>query len=240
MDEKVFLKTENDGLWQNNPHLAFGILLFISIILFFLIFIICSFFFSSGVVIFILTIIFFACCGIIPAKINNDKNISKSIGFIKRNNNWYAIKLMYDQSEAGNILNMPSGSVAQTASVSHNYKVASNIQKNEKKIKDERNDKTVYIKVLDEVLKTFEDDKFSKPIYSEIDKKLDSSLNGYSFNEIYTINGTLCGYIILKNLSVEKVDKKYITLSFDDERGNRSSVKFRNVYKGLVEEINNN
>ena len=98
----------------------------------------------------------------------------------------------------------------------------------------------MYIKVLDEVLKTLEDDKFSKPIYSEIDKKLDSSLNGYSFNEIYTINGTLCGYIILKNLSVEKVDKKYITLSFDDERGNRSSVKFRNVYKGLVEEINNN
>ena len=50
-----------------------------------------------------------------------------------------------------------------------------------------------------------------RTIYN-IDKKIDKSLNGYAFHEIYTMNNKICGYINLKNLKVEKVEKNMILL----------------------------
>lgn len=233
MKDKVFIKSEDEGIWQNNPYMIYVVYLVISILIFFiLLFTLNPFLLIIGIIVIVIGGI------ILPVKINNDKNVSKSIGFIKRNNQWYAIKLMYDSFNSDMMIEMPSGSVGQAVVNSHNAKMAQNIQKMERKIKEDRNNPDTYIEMLDEVLESLNSNNYKQVLYDNIDKKIDKSLNGYAFNEIYTMNNKICGYINLKNLKVEKVEKKYIILSYDNDEGIRTKIKFRNVYNGLINEIN--
>lgn len=233
MEDKVFLKTYDDGLHEKNPHFAFVGYLIACIIIFFI-----GLFLLEGFISFLCFIISFVVGVFLPVKVNNDKNISASIGFIKRNNKWFVIKLMYDIRKTGNVINVPSDPVVQSVLMPYNVKVASNVQKAEKRIRNDRKEEQIYIKYLDEVLSTLQSGKITKPLYASVDKKLDYFLNGFAFEEIYTINGNICGYIILDNLKLEKITKKYITISFE-QNNQRKKMKFRNVYEGLIDEIKN-
>ena len=228
-NDKVFLKTKSDGLWESNPHIAFAIYMFGGIFIFFI------FLMLGHTLIGLLFSILLSV--ILPVKKNNEDNISKSIAFIKRNNKWYAIKLMYSYADSGVIVHAPAGSFLQAATLPHNIDVAFNIQNQEKQIRKLREIEEIYSLTLDGVLKTLEEKKYSKPIYEKADKKIDYLLNKYYFNEIFIDNNQLCGYIILNNLKLVKVSNKFITFSFNDENGNKKNMKFRNAYKGLIEEI---
>lgn len=237
--DKVFLKTKYDGLWESNPHMAFLPCMFggiIGLFVFLFLGIITNSFIS--VLCYILGIVFLIVIGILlPVKKNNENNISKSIAFIKRDNKWYAIKLMYDYADAGLMFYAPSGSLLQGATLPHNISVAIKTQGLEKYIKKLREVEDNYSNALDGVLKSLKENNYSKPIYESADQKIDYFLNKYSFNEIFIEKKKLCGYIILDNPKVENVDNRFITISFDDENRIRKTMKFRNAYDGLVEEL---
>lgn len=236
-EDKVFLKTKKDGLWETNPHIAFTLFLIGGILLLGAVIFIFGFFPFNAFVIVISELIIMIGITLLSIKINNDRNISKSIAFIKRNNKWYAIKLMYDSSLAGDFIYMPSGSAGQVITNKHNANVASNIQNMEQQIKNIRTQKEAYINALDDVLLTLEKGEAKPHLYSNGDKKIDYLLNGYAFEEIHTINNKLYGYLILNNLKIEKINQKYITISFDGDKGIRRIMKFRNVYDGLIDEM---
>lgn len=237
--DKVFLKTKYDGLWESNPHLAFLPCMFggiIGLFVFLFLGIITDSFIS--VLCYILGIIFLVVIGILlPVKKNNENNISKSIAFIKRDNKWYAIKLMYDYADAGLTFYAPSGSILQGATLPHNISVAIKTQGQEKYIKKLREVEKNYSDALDGILESLKDDNYSKPIYAGVDQKIDYFLNKYCFNEIYISKKKLCGYIILNNPKIDNIDNKYITITFTDENGNQKTMKFRNSYDGLVDEL---
>ena len=233
MNDKIFLKNSDDGMWEKNPHLAYLPWYLGGIILFFC-FLISGLLLGNNFLIIVAVLILLLLTVILPTKINNDKNISKSIAFIKRDYKWYAIKLMYNYADAGLPINESNSST-----IPHNIEVAKNIQKMEGDIKEERTKEVSYSEVLDEVLQTIEQNNYEKPVYSTVDKILDSFFNGYYFNEIFTIYNRLCGYLILEDLKIERVNKKYFVISFN-ENNSRITMKFRNVYGGLIEEIMNN
>ncbi|HOZ54021.1 MAG TPA: hypothetical protein PKY25_01655 [Bacilli bacterium] len=103
MEDKIFMKTKSDGIWENNPTLAFarnlGIYLFI--------------FFGSmfgfifmGVpnIILALWLIFISVYLVANAVSNNQsKNMSKSTAFIERDVIIYAIQLLYSSENADNV-----------------------------------------------------------------------------------------------------------------------------------------
>lgn len=245
-DDKVFLKTKNDGIWETAPHMAFLPYMFAGIGGFFIFMIlgfVILFTVSSNLFMYFfiaLGVLFLIIVGVvIPVKKNNDNNISKSIGFIKRDNKWYVIKLMYDHNDSGVILNAPSGTLAQAVTLPNNLKVASNIQKQEEYIRQARLVKENYSKALDGILESIKNEDYLEPLYANIDAKIDYILNKNCFKEIYIKKRKLCGYIILNNLKIENIDDKFITVSFTDQNNIYKKMKFRNAYDGLIEEINN-
>lgn len=244
METKVFMKTKGNFLWEKYPALPFMIFIFGATFLFFAIMIvgtdyIVKYNLPDLVYIPLVIIVIAVILGIgvlLPVKLNNEKNISKSIAFIKKEDKWYAVKLMYGMNETGVAVNMPHGSVGQLASLPHNIEVASNVQKKEREIKEARTKKEVYMKVLDEILSTLTCGSYETPIVAKLDKKIDIFLNGYAFEEMITQNNTLCGYLILDDLKLERETKKHFTVSFN-QNGKRLIMKFGNVYGGLLEEF---
>ncbi len=245
-NDKVFLKTKNEGIWETAPHAAFLPFMFAGIGGFFAFMIlgfVALFVIDSKIFMYFsiaLGVLFLIIVGVvIPVKKNNENNISKSIGFIKRDNKWYAIKLMYDHNSAGVVLNAPSGTLLQVATLPHNINVASKIQDNEEYIRQARLIADNYSKALDGVLKSLKTQDYFEPVYAKADAKVDYILNKYCFKEIYITKKKLCGYIVLNNLKIENIDDKFITISFTDETNTNRKMKFRNAYEGLIEEINN-
>jgi hypothetical protein len=165
---------------------------------------------------------------------NNEKNISKSIAFINRDNHWYAIKLMYNPAAAGTPLYMPSGSIAQAATMPNNIKVASKIQSMENEIRKQRQDTSVFSATLTDVLDAIYFGSAKEFNASKADKWIDMKVNKYAFQEISTQNGRTVGYIILNNVRVVKVTKKRITLEFENEKNETKQMQFHNCYGGLV------
>ena len=147
-NETIYMKTKKEGLWEECPAVACLGYMAIGLILFFVLFFspFCYGIATENAIVVLLEPIamilglfslgYFSVYKIVQT--NNEKNISKSIAFINRDNHWYAIKLMYNPAAAGTPLYMPSGSIAQAATMPNNIKVASKIQSMENEIRKQR------------------------------------------------------------------------------------------------------
>ena len=203
-NDKVFLKTKNEGIWETAPHAAFLPFMFAGIGGFFAFMIlgfVALFVIDSKIFMYFsiaLGVLFLIIVGVvIPVKKNNENNISKSIGFIKRDNKWYAIKLMYDHNSAGVVLNAPSGTLLQVATLPHNINVASKIQDNEEYIRQARLIADNYSKALDGVLKSLKTQDYFEPVYAKADAKVDYILNKSNKNEIIYMHNLFTDFVNL-------------------------------------------
>lgn len=110
-NETIYMKTKKEGLWEECPAVACLGYMAIGLILFFVLFFspFCYGIATENAIVVLLEPIamilglfslgYFSVYKIV--QINNEKNISKSIAFINRDNHWYAIKLMYNPAAAG-------------------------------------------------------------------------------------------------------------------------------------------
>ena len=243
-NETIYMKTKKEGLWEECPAVACLGYMAIGLILFFVLFFspFCYGIATENAIVVLLEPIamilglfslgYFSVYKIVQT--NNEKNISKSIAFINRDNHWYAIKLMYNPAAAGTPLYMPSGSIAQAATMPTNIKVASNIQSMENEIRKQRQDTSVFSATLTDVLDAIYFGSAKEFNASKADKWIDMKVNKYAFQEISTQNGRTVGYIILNNVRVVKVTKKRITLEFENEKNETKQMQFHNCYGGLV------
>ena len=211
LNDKIFLKTKNDGLWENNPTIAFVIYMLIYLILFF-----CSMFLFvfndvPGVILAIWLILLTVGLISMSVYLNETRNISKSTGFIKREGILYLIKLGYDSEVNSNMVHTPSGSIAQAVTLEYNMNVAGQVQQEEKEIRDRRENPQAYIDVLDYKL-------------------------NISKQKNYLPKGCI-EFIILDDPKIEKQNKNFIWVSY--KKGKERNIKrIRNAYDGLIEEIN--
>lgn len=218
MQDKVFLKTKKDGLWETNPRLVYSLYLLAGLILFFGCIIIGNFSVMSVLIGVVLVILI---SDVLVVKHNNDYNISKSIGFIKRGNKWYAIKLMY-YVNGGRLIRR-----------------AIEVQNKEKEIQERRVQEEEYSKILDKILNKLENEGLSEFRWGSIDGKIDKRLNGYYFHETI-VDSQPVGIIYLRDARLDARDKKHIYISYATGEGissKREQLKFRNVYDGLIEEM---
>ena len=211
IDDKVFLKTKNDGIWENNPTIAFAMYLLIYLILFIGSIFVFVFNGIPGVILAVWLILLTVGLISITIYLNETRNMSKSTGFVKRDGILYLIKLGYDSETNDNMIYTPSGSVAQTATLAHNIKVAEQVQQAEKEVMDRRENSQAYIDILDYKLNVAK-------------------------QKNYLPKGCI-EFIVLDEPKVEKQDQNFIWVSY--KKGKERNVKkIRNAYDGLIEEIN--
>lgn len=233
MKDIVFLKEniKKDRLWENNPHLAVTGYMFIAIfVIFALGYIEIVLLNLPESLITVASILnFFIPIGVmtyIVVKKNSFSNLSKSIGFVKRDNKLYAIVLGYSYNSA--TINAPSGTIYQAATLSHNVKVAKDIQELEKNIRECREKEETYIDALDNCLIKL--NKNPKKYYGKKSK----GETGFYYPKVDGVEG----FLILEEPRLEKENKNYIWISFTNRFNERETIKFRNAYGNLKEEIN--
>lgn len=226
MEDIVFMKTKDDGLWENHPYLAFTILLIICVIIFFVLLISSVF---VGKILGVIMIIAGICILVLDVIITLNSVAayfySKSTAFIKRNGKMYAVELLTNPSRGA--IYAPSGTLTQTATLPHNYKVAQEVQSSYRIIKEKRSHKENFIKGLDDIL----NELTRIPDHSAIYKDLSGFYIIQTENDCY-------GYIDLNDPKIEKITKKYFYVSYLNFKNERTVVKFRKAYDNLIEEIN--
>lgn len=233
MKDIVFLKEDikKDRLWENNPHLAFTGYMFLAIFIIFALGYVEIFLLNlPEIIITILTFINFivpiAALTYFTVKKNYYANLSKSLGFIKRDNKLYAIMLGYSYDNT--VINTPAGTIYQAATLGHNVKVASDIQQLEEEIRNRRIKEETYIQGLDKCLIKL--NKNPKKYYGKKSK----GETGFYYPKVDGVEG----FLILEEPHLEKENKNYIWISFTNRFNERETIKFRNAYGNLKEEIN--
>ena len=211
LNDKVFLKTKNDGLWEENPTIAFAIYLFMYLIVFFGSIFLFIFNNIPGVILAIWLILLTV--GLIGTAIylNETRNMSKSIGFIKREGILYLIKLGYASNLNNTMIYTSVSSVAQIATLGHNLKVAEQVQQSEKEVRIRRINPQAYIDIVDYKLNV-------------------------SKQKNYLPKGCV-EFTRLIEPKIEKQNKNFIWISYKKDK-ERNIKKIRNAYEGLIEEIN--
>ena len=183
-NDKVFLKTKYDGIWEDNPTIAFAIYLFVYLILFF-----CSIFLYAffnvyknlpGIILAIWLILLSVGMLVMSLYLNETRNMSKSTGFVKRDGMLYLIKLGY---VLGLDIDTPPGSRDRAIIYE-----AAQVQQAEQEVRDRRVKPQAYIDVLD--------------------CKLNSSKK-----KGYLPKGCI-GFILLDKPKIEKQNKNFIWISY--------------------------
>ena len=209
--DKVFLKTKNDGLWEDSPTVAFAIYMLLYLIIFFGSTFLFSFNDIPGVILAIWLILLTVGLIGMSVYLNETRNVSKSTGFVKRDGQLYLIKLGYDSELDDNMIYTPSGSIAQAVTLEHNVNVARQVQQAEEEVMERRKNPQAYIDILDYKL-------------------------NISKQKNYLPKGCI-EFIVLDEPKVEKQDQNFIWVSY--KKGKERNVKkIRNAYDGLIEEIN--
>ncbi len=246
MEDKIYVKTKDDGIWEKNATLGFGLYLVIYIIIFFgSIF---SLFFLN-IPIFILTIwlIFITIFLIIKSfNANQSKNLSKSTAFIERNGKLYAIQLLYTKKDLGtetnrNIIYMPSGTLLQAATLGNNIKVAKNVQAHEKEVRERRNNCKSFSIGLDDILQYLEKHPNDYKVLPNSKRtKLDNlfmyNIENAGMPTIATENAEY-KLLILNNPKVINENKKNFTISFYNEENELCNAKFSNCFDKIINNI---
>ena len=245
MQDKVFIKNEKEDFWDSHPHWMLGIVVSIYVVFLFGLFHLMELNISSNLLLVILSITYLLLSNLIMIyyivkKLSCNK-AAGLIGFVKRDNVLYAIRLYGNYSKAGTYISIPpSMTEFVIASMPNNIDYAIKSLAIEKNIEKIRKDKNTYIVILENLLHYIKNNRY---YFNEdtINYKLDMIINKYGFKR-YTPNPKndfYCGYIIMNNPKIVKSNNKWFELSFTDEENNSKIMRFKNVYTGLLDELKN-
>lgn len=260
MEDRIYLKTRNDGLWEKNATKGTAVYMIVGTVLFLAsinILVPIERFLehklgSSDRLFDFITIVW-ALSGIfgiaaICILTNQSRNISKSTGFILRKGQLYVVQLFYTNKKLGTetdrrMIHAPAGSAEQIASLPNNIEVANDVQAHEREVRARRNDPASFIEALDDILLFLAknpDVYYAIPDSerTSLDKIFKTNLQNAAPFTINTENAKY-GFFKLNNPRVVEENKKYFILNFDNEYGDVCTAKFTNCFGSLVDDIKN-
>lgn len=242
MKDEIFTKTRNDGIWEKNATLGFALYMFIGIGIYFGV----QFLFIDFPVI-ITFIMFLIALVIVSLKANQRYNISKSTAFIKRNEKYYVVQLLYTKRQLGsetsnNMIYAPSGSILQVATLKNNIDVAKNIYLHEQEVRKRREKEENFSIALNDILEYLEKKPSKYHVIPDkkrgkLEKFFINNLENYVLAGIETKNAQY-NFLILNNPKILSNNNKNFTISFENENNEQCILKFSNCYGNIIEEIN--
>lgn len=249
MEDKIYMKETNDGIWEKNPTIGFSLYLIIYLIIFFV-----SIFgfelLQIPTFLLVIWLIFISVYLVVKScLVNATKNMSKSTAFIERDGKLYAIQLLYTNEELGtetskHNIYMPSGTILQAATLKNNFEVAKNVQTHEREVRNRRNNPVSFRVALDDILKYLEKypedySILSNNKRSKLDKLFMYNIENAGMSTISTENANY-NFLILNNPKITKENKRNFTIEFYNQNNELCSAKFSNCYNKLIENIKNN
>lgn len=249
MEDKIYVKTKYDGIWEKNATLGFGLYLILYLIIFFCS-IFLSIFFNIPGFILAVWLIFISVFLIVKSLIvNQSRNMSKSTAFIERDGKLYAVQLLYTRKSLGtettrDIVYMPSGTIFQAATLNNNTKVAIDVQAHEKEVRERRNNFISFSIGLDDILQHLSKHPNDyKVLPNNKRTKLDNlfmyNIENAGMPTIITKNANY-NFLILNNPKIINENKKNFTISFNNEKNELCSAKFSNCFDKIVNDIKEN
>lgn len=247
MNDEIYLKTENGGIWEKNPHLAYALYTLVGTIIFFTFVFIMSSFIPITLLVIVSFILFLIILVYLAMMMNQRHNMSKSTAFIKRDGKLYAIQLLYTNKALGtettrNMVYTPSGSVLQAATFDNNSKVASDVQAHEKELKKRREKAESFVMALDDILKHLENNPKDYQVLSNDKRSKLDNLFRYNVENNGLINietdNALYMFLILNNPKIIDENKKNFTIRFYNEKNELCNAKFSNCFGNIIKEIN--
>ena len=245
MEDKLYLKTGKDGLWEKNAtagaavYMIVGTIIFlssISVVVPIDMFLkktlgLGELFFDVITVIWALAGIF----GIVAVCIlaNQSHNISKSTAFILRKGQLYVVQLFYTNRKLG----------TETTSDRDEIQVANDVQAHEKEVRARRNNPASFIEALNDILLFLANNPdfyYAKPDseMTDLDRFVKTKLQNAGPVRIDTENAQY-GFLKLNNPVVIEENNKYFVLKFDNEYGDLCTAKFTNCFGNLPDDIKN-
>lgn len=247
MEDKIYMKNQEGGIWENNPHLAYAIAILLGMIPYFVITFLIACILPVTAAVIIGFVLFIVVLVSMAMKLNQRHNMSKSTAFIQRDGKLYAIQLLYTKKELGtettrNMVYMPSGTILQTATLKNNFEVAKDVQAHEKEVRDRRQKASSFSIALDDI---FEYLKINPKEYHLLPNNKRSKLdNLFMYNvennglvDIETENAKY-KFLILNNPKIVNQNKKQFTIKFYNESNELCTAKFSNCYGNIVDGIN--
>lgn len=246
MEDKIYIKTKYDGIWEKNVTLGFALYLIVYLIIFFgSIFGFC--FLNIPGFILAIWLVFISIFLIVKSVIiNQSRNLSKSTAFIERDGKLYVIQLLYTRKSLEtetnrNIVYMPSGTKAQAATLYNNFKAAMNVQAHEKEVSERRNNCISFSIGLDDILQHLEKNPNDYKVLANNKRtKLDNLFMYDRENAGMPTIGTENAYynfLILNNPKIINENKKNFTISFYNEKNELCNAKFSNCFDKIVKDI---
>lgn len=246
MEDKIYMKTKDDGIWEQNATLGFGLYLVVYLIIFFGSIFGFTFLNIPGFILAIWLVFISVFLIVKSVVVNQSRNMSKSTAFIERDGKLYAVQLLYTRKSLGtettrNIVYMPSGTIFQAATLNNNIKVAKDVQAHEKEVRERRNNCVSFSIGLDDILQYLsENPNDYKVLPNNKRTKLDNLFmydrENAGMPTIITENANY-NFLILNNPKIINENKKNFTISFYNEKNELCNAKFSNCFDKIVKDI---
>lgn len=246
MNDTVFLKKRRDLLWGEHPYIMVGITCVIGTVLMFAVFFVCAY-----NRIFIPITSFTLLCIALMAEfiLSNIRRhyYTGSMGFVIKDSTLYAVRLLYTNKPLGKevdgpFIYTPSGSAAELVTLSHNIKVANDVQTHEREVMYRAKFEKSYINALNEIFNSL--DKYpyvAKPDEAETRKVFRFYRQKMQNTKLVTQNTKWDSYkfLIMEKPEIIKLTKSKFVVRYVEKTGEEGIATFSNCFDGLVEAINN-
>ena len=241
MNEKLYMKTKYDGLWEDNPHLAFGICIVLYIIVLAISIVIFAWFLNFlPMIVFVVWLLFsmlFLAFKVI--QVNQAKNMSKSTAFIEKDDKLFVVQLMYRKDNNYQPHDFIHGVGA--AALLHNFKVAKSVQEAEIEVRNRRKNPESFVKGLNSILSFLEKKPNRYRVLPNYKRSFLDNLLRYDLENggLTTISMPDADYkfLILKKPKILSETKKNFTISFYNEKDELCNAIFSNCYGDIITTI---
>lgn len=247
MEDKIYMKNQDGGIWESNPQLAYAIAILLGMIPYFIITFLIACILPVTATVIIGFILFIVVLVSMAINLNQRHNMSKSTAFIQRDGKLYAVQLLYTKKELGtetsrNMVYMPSGTILQAATLKNNFEVARDVQAHEKEVRERRQKASSFSIALDDILEYLKTNPKKYHLLpnnkrSKLDNLFRYNLENNGLVDIETKNAKY-KFLILNNPKIVNQNKKQFTINFYNENNELCTAKFSNCYGNIVDGIN--
>lgn len=247
MEDKIYMKNQDGGIWESNPQLAYAIAILLGMIPYFIITFLIACILPVTATVIIGFILFIVVLVSMAINLNQRHNMSKSTAFIQRDGKLYAVQLLYTKKELGtetsrNMVYMPSGTILQAATLKNNFEVARDVQAHEKEVRERRQKASSFSIALDDILEYLKTNPKKYHLLpnnkrSKLDNLFMYNLENNGLVDIETKNAKY-KFLILNNPKIVNQNKKQFTINFYNENNELCTAKFSNCYGNIVDGIN--
>lgn len=238
---KIYTKTSEGGMWEKHTRLAIGLTLAVgsNLLLLAAAALICiglpttiSVFITFPT--YIVAVISFICIMV-------QRHLRSSLmAIIRHDGKLYAVALGDTKAELGtetdrSYIAMPSGSMAQLATLHNNVAVAKDILAHEREVREYSKQESAYTDALSDILEYLSKNPEEYSVipnfrYSSIDRLIRCRLENNAFTTIET-DKRRYGFLILNGAKIFGENRKNFDVQFLNEEGEVCTARFSNFFK---------